>query len=69
MVIVLKVSFSPARERILLTGSVQRDSPEPEPRLAISEEALLSQPRQDARSATTGSDKVPIAREPPTLLP
>lgn len=28
MVIVLKVSFSPARERILLTGSVQRDSPE-----------------------------------------
>lgn len=29
MVIVLKVSFSPARERILLTGPVQRDSLEP----------------------------------------
>lgn len=82
MVIVLKVSFSPAQERILLIGSVQRDSLEPRALPAERSAEPESRPPSARRPCSHsrapghslaqqpwGPDKVPIAREPPTLLP
>lgn len=82
MVIVLKVSFSPAHERILLIGSVQRTAGAQgaacrgergaRVQASVCEEALLSLSRAPGHSLAQqpwGPDKVPIARELPTLLP